>query len=481
MFLTVWPDRLIDRLADPEWHRDDLDRQLVEISPLLGIGELAAELRLRGQRDVAEQLLLSLPEDWRIQQRIEIPADTPPRLVSASAPIRIDPAWSVRLEIGSVTVDLGPFERPDWASALTFDRNRWQAQAPDGRWLTWVPRRPVPMRSSADLLMLPWGAWWDANDGFPVVRDQGSFGRPNWAVRNGVDEYGYWAEFEIPGRSGPVTQRLRWIPPGEFWMGSPESEAERRDDETLHRVVLSQGFWLADTACTQALWEAVLGENPSHFKGDPANPVEQVSWNDIHEKFLPALNRLVPGLEAVLPSEAQWEYACRAGTQTPFWFGEQITPEQVNYDGNYPYANGKKGEYREKTVPVKSLPANGWGLYEMHGNVYEWCEDVLGEYPKEAVVDPIGPQDGVEGRLRVLRGGSWLLNGRYCRSAYRNAVLPGVRNLDFGFRLARGLGVPQPAGQGAGGAGGQRAEPVAPKRSAKGQAGTDAKTRKGAA
>jgi formylglycine-generating enzyme required for sulfatase activity len=317
------------------------------------------------------------------------------------------------------------------------------------------------------------------------VGDDAVFAAPAWAHRHGLDGYGPWAEFDIPARSGPVTQRLRWIPPGEFWMGSPEAEAERIGDgeraETLHRVLLSQGYWLADTACTQALWEAVLGENPSNFREDPSNPVEQVRWKDIQEKFLPALNRLLPGLEAGLPSEAQWEYACRAGTQTPFWFGEQITPEQVNYDGNYPYAGGEKGEYREKTVPVKSLPANGWGLYEMHGNVWEWCEDVQGDDPSEAVVDPVGPQDGVEGRRRVLRGGSWISFGRSCRSASRFAGEPDARNGSFGFRLARGLGVPPPAGQGAGGARGQRAEPVATKRRAKAEAGTAAKTRKGAA
>jgi formylglycine-generating enzyme required for sulfatase activity len=255
-----------------------------------------------------------------------------------------------------------------------------------------------------------------------------------WACAYGEDEFGLWQAFEVQG----VRQLLRWIPPGQFWMGSPETEAERGSDEIRHHVTLTQGFWLADTACTQALWEAVVGENPSRFKDDPSNPVEWVSWKDVKEKFLPALNRQVPGLEAVLPSDAQWEYACRAGTQTPFGFGEKITPEQVNYDGNYPYAGGEKGEYRRKTVPVKSLPANGWGLYEMHGNVREWCEDVLGDYPSEAVVDPVGPQDGVEGRWRVLRGGGWHNDGGFCRSAYRYAYEPDGRNGDFGFRLARG-------------------------------------------
>jgi formylglycine-generating enzyme required for sulfatase activity len=123
-----------------------------------------------------------------------------------------------------------------------------------------------------------------------------------WACAYGEDEFGLWEAFEVKG----VRQVLRWIPPGEFWMGSPETEALRFDNEVRHHVTLTQGYWLADTACPQALWEAVVGENPSGFKGDPNLPVERVSWNDVQEKFLPALNRLVPGLEAQLPSEAQW-------------------------------------------------------------------------------------------------------------------------------------------------------------------------------
>lgn len=457
--LTVWPDRLVDHLADLEWHRDDQDRQLVEISPLLGIDELATELRPRGKRDLAEKLLLCLPEDWRNQQRIEIPVDTPPHLVPTTAPLRINPSWPVRLEIGSVTVDLEPFQRPDWATALTFDQNRWQARAPDGRWLVWVPRRGYCL-DTGGIVFTNWtlpSAWWDPEqlEHFSHSGLEVSFPRPSWADRYDIDGLGVWAEFDIPDRSGPITQRLRWIPPGEFWMGSPNGEAERTADgkfaETLHRVVLTQGFWLADTACTQSLWEKVVGENPSRFKDDLTRPVEQISWHDIHTKFLPALNRLVPGLEATLPSEAEWEYACRAGTETPFWFGEQITTDQVNYDGNYSYAGGKKGKFRRATVPVKTLPRSGWGLYEMHGNVWEWCEDGLRQYPFSTVVDPHGPQEGTRAQQRVLRGGGWLNYGGSCRAANRSASELEARSNYFGFRLARGLGVPPLAGQGAGG------------------------------
>jgi formylglycine-generating enzyme required for sulfatase activity len=234
-------------------------------------------------------------------------------------------------------------------------------------------------------------------------------------------------------RVAGVRQALRWIPPGRFRMGSPSTEPERDDDERLHEVVLTWGFWLAETACTQALWEAVMGENPSHFKG-LERPVENVSWEDV-QGFIARLNERVSGLEVRLPTEAEWEYACRAGTKTPFWFGDQITPEQANYDGNYPYAGGKKGVYREETVEVKALPANGWGLYQMHGNVWEWCADWYSEYPEGTVIDPSGPQGGAD---RVLRGGSWVVNGRRLRSAYRNRDGPGNRYGHIGFRLARG-------------------------------------------
>ena len=148
------------------------------------------------------------------------------------------------------------------------------------------------------------------------------------------------------------------------------------------------------------------------------------------------------GLEAGLPSEAQWEHACRAGTETPFWHGEQITPEQVNYHGSYPYNGGEKGEYRKKTMPVKTFEPNGWGLYEMHGNVWEWVADEYVGYTGGAVIDPkAGPElqgekGAAGGRRRVQRGGSWLVNGRLCRSASRYASPPGGRARNFGFRLA---------------------------------------------
>lgn len=254
---------------------------------------------------------------------------------------------------------------------------------------------------------------------------------PSWASGWGQDSYGVFVEFTL----GEVIQRLRWIPPGRFWMGSPEDEPERFVNERQHQVTLSLGFWLADTACTQALWQAVMGSNPSHFREDPRQPVESVSWDDV-QRFIDNFNAQVPGLSARLPSEAEWEYACRAGTTTPFSFGINITTEQVNYNGEYPYNFGKKGRNRARPVPVGALPPNPWGLYEMHGNVWEWCRDWYDDYPQEPVIDPQGPVSGFD---RVLRGGSWFNYGRGERSANRYWNIPRYRHTFIGFRLALGL------------------------------------------
>ena len=250
-----------------------------------------------------------------------------------------------------------------------------------------------------------------------------------WASNTGKDEYGKWDSFTVNG----VRCTLRWISPGTFLMGSPESEPERENDEKQHEVVITEGFWLAETACTQALWQEIMGENPSRFKGENL-PVESVTWKEC-QQFIQKINERKPGLDLRLPTEAEWEYACRAGTITPFSFGKNITTGEVNYDGNHPYNNAKKGEYREKSVAVKSLPCNNWGLYEMHGNVWEWCNDWYAAYPSATRMDPHGPDTGT---YRVLRGGSWYSNARYCRSAYRNDRGPGNRGGRFGLRFVRG-------------------------------------------
>ncbi len=380
-------------------------------------------------------------------------------------------------------VVIEPFERPAWARSLGFADGHFKSICRDGRELWWIHPQTVSLRErrsssfaqtefamgkptsaqpsdavsapgmltiSAAVVFgemspawtLPQGAWWDREDILDTGLATLGVAIPTWAARHGSDALGFWAEFDVKGPSSTVTQRCRWIAPGTFQMGSLEGEVDRSDDETQHEVTLTRGYWLADTACTQALWQAVMGDNPSEFKDDPANPVEQVSWDDI-QVFLARLNERVPGLGAGLPTEAQWENACRAGTATPLSFGDNITPAQVNYNGEFPYADGKKGQVRERTVPVQSLPPNLWGLYEMHGNVWEWCADWYGDYPEGPQIDPSGPPEGVS---RVLRGGSWISGGQHCRAATRFRFGPGGRISDIGFRLAPGQR-PGPAGQ----------------------------------
>ncbi|MGD9826624.1 formylglycine-generating enzyme family protein, partial [Desulfobacter sp.] len=262
---------------------------------------------------------------------------------------------------------------------------------------------------------------------------------PEWASGIGRDRYGLFAEVKVKG----VGFILRWIPPGNFMMGSPEDEPERSSWEgPLHRVIFDTGFWLAETACTQDLWQAVTGKNPSKFKKEGVeHAVENLSWNDVNE-FIDGLNCLVPGLDIRLPSEAEWEYACRAGTNTPFWFGRELTPNKANYDGTKPYNKGPKGEYRKKTVPVKSFEQNPWGLYQMHGNVWELCQDRWHDSYDGTPDDGSAWEDG-EDDYRVCRGGSWISGGARLRSAYRNFWPPGLRRDSFGLRLARGPLVPE--------------------------------------
>ena len=264
---------------------------------------------------------------------------------------------------------------------------------------------------------------------------------------------------------------LLWIPPGRFWMGSPETEPERRDSEGPQHLVQLQGFFMSQTPITQAQWREVAGweEGPGEqwgreMKLDPSRfqskegqendevhllqgesntdqrPVEQVSWKDAME-FCHRLSKRT-GRTYTLPSEAQWEYACRAGTTTPFHFGDMISPELANYDGNYAYADGPKGIYRKQTTPVGLFPANAWGLQDMHGNVWEWCLDEWHESYEGAPSDGQAWVDVAEGekskesvKTKLLRGGSWFSNPGGCRSAYRDHVQPDDALNFVGFRV----------------------------------------------
>jgi formylglycine-generating enzyme len=255
-----------------------------------------------------------------------------------------------------------------------------------------------------------------------------------WASDWGEDRYGLWQAFIYKG----VRLSFRWLPPGEFDMGSPETEQGRWDDEDLHHVTLNNGFWMAETTVTQALWQAVMGENPSFYKGDN-RPVEFVSWDDV-QSFIQRVNQFQPSLITRLPWEAEWEYACRAGTQTPFNFSGDLTLAKVNYRGLWD-GNTKvwgKGAKRE-TADVKSYPCNDWGLYEMHGNVWEWCEDTwIQHLGSEEVIDPWQASGSAADTDLVVRGGSWVNDGRRGRSALRRRFVPGVRRNNLGFRLALG-------------------------------------------
>jgi formylglycine-generating enzyme required for sulfatase activity len=228
-----------------------------------------------------------------------------------------------------------------------------------------------------------------------------------------------------------------WIPPGTFKMGSPESELARDEQEILHKVTLTKGFYLGVYPVTQEQWQAVMGKNPSRFKGEKNLPVETICWDDCQE-FIKKL-RAKDKKAYRLPTEAEWEYACRAGTTTPFYFGETISTDLVNYNGDWfaPYGNGKKGVFRNKTTPVGSFPANPWGLHDMHGNVWQWCQDWYGDYPQADVVDPQGADKngGSRGHGRVQRGGSLHNPAERCRSAYRGWYSSDNRHYQFGCRL----------------------------------------------
>ncbi|RLS83954.1 MAG: formylglycine-generating enzyme family protein [Planctomycetota bacterium] len=212
------------------------------------------------------------------------------------------------------------------------------------------------------------------------------------------------------------------IPAGKFMMGSPKKENGRDDDEWQHEVTLTKPFYLSMYEVTQEQWESVMGKNPSSRTKGAKLPVTDVSWNDC-KKFIKKLNGITKG-KYRLPTEAEWEYACRAGTTTKYSFGDEITPKDANY------WDSKIGE----SVAVGSYKPNAFGLYDMHGNAWEWCEDWREDYPLGAVTDPKGP---AMGEYRVLRGGSSLLDELEARSSNRNVGMPTFRGFSIGFRLAK--------------------------------------------
>ncbi len=217
-------------------------------------------------------------------------------------------------------------------------------------------------------------------------------------------------------RKNSIGMEFVYIPPGDFMMGSDKENNEK----PIHKVTISKGFWMGKTEVTQAQWEAVMGNNPSGFKNCPQCPVENVSWGDA-QRFIVKLNAQNDGYKYRLPTEAEWEYAARAGTTG-------------DYAGNLDSMAWYGANSGNKTHPVGTKQANAWGLYDMHGNVWEWCQDWDGSYPSGTVTDPTG---AASSSFRVIRGGGWFLDAVFLRSAVRTFDSPSRRYDGLGFRVVR--------------------------------------------
>ncbi len=229
-----------------------------------------------------------------------------------------------------------------------------------------------------------------------------------------------------------VNLEMVYIPGGKFEMGSPENEEGRQSDESPQHSVTVQSFAMSKYPITQAQYQVIMGNNPANFQGNDL-PVENVNWDEAVE-FCGKLSQKT-GLTYRLPSEAEWEYACRGKTITPFYFGQTISTDQANYNGNYIYGNGSKGVYREKTTVVGSFPPNRFGLYDMHGNVWEWCADNWHDNYQGAPSDGSIWEEGGNDKTKILRGGCWVSSPDSCRSASRLGSSRGSRYISVGFRV----------------------------------------------
>jgi formylglycine-generating enzyme required for sulfatase activity len=247
-----------------------------------------------------------------------------------------------------------------------------------------------------------------------------------------------------------IDMKLALIPAGKFTMGSPAAEADRDDIEVQHEVEISRPFYMGVYEVTQQQWQKVIGKpSKSHFNatrgGGPDHPVEDLRWNeavDFCNRLTALPEEKKAGRKYRLPTEAEWEYACRAGTTTAFHYGKSLSSLEANFNGNFPYGGAAKGPYLRRTAKVGSYKPNAWGLYDMHGNVQEWCSDWYDPdyYKKSPRVDPKGPDKGVlstdyKDFYRVVRGGCWLDEARGCRSAYRFRAMPHDAYMLVGFRV----------------------------------------------
>ena len=313
-------------------------------------------------------------------------------------------------------ITLDQIIRPHWAAGITRHSEGLEVTLASGRRVVWRAAqtdRHGNALTTADFGPIQ-GGWWDRQQSL----SNHDLADEKCVEAQGQDEYGHWLSIFIGKK---VTMKLRWIRPGEFMMGSPEAEEDSFFDETQHPVILTEGFWLAEATCTQRQWHSVTGKNPARSKGDDL-PVESVSWDDV-QGFIEALGLSGDRFVARLPSEAQWEYACRAGSTSAYHWGDAIDISLANYGESI----------QSSTVSVLNFKPNQWGLYQMHGNVWEWCCDEPRGYTEDTVVDP---EHAAEKGERVLRGGAWLNDGRNLRSANRGGFSPDSRRRDVGFRLA---------------------------------------------
>ena len=255
--------------------------------------------------------------------------------------------------------------------------------------------------------------------------DEGDDGNPAGDTNDPAP--GTEQDFELGDMGVMIT--MVWIPAGTFGMGSPDTEQDRYSDEgPVHTVTIIQGYWMGRCEVTQAQWETVVGAWDFYFDGNPTHPAEQVSHNDITNDFLPDINATETGDPWRLPTEAEWEYAARAGTSTRYYWGDDPNYSEI---GNYAWHHGNSSG---TTHPIGQKLPNGWGLYDMSGNVSEWCSDWYGDYSSDSVTDPTGPTTG---SYRVFRGGCLGNSVMYCRSAYRPYFPPAYRSISCGFRLVR--------------------------------------------
>ncbi len=332
-------------------------------------------------------------------------------LLAGKAP----PPVTYRMAVGSFSIPDGWDNAIREAIAAGMEVNPENRPQTVAEWLSLLPEPPKPDVSSS-LKIFQFQA--------VTVNRQGKMvGRDSHQARYYTEDLGNGIGLDMVA-----------IPGGTFLMGSPETEEGYHKSQSPQHRVTVPAFFMAKFLVTQAQWEAVMGNNPSRFKGKN-RPVENVSWDDAMA-FCQKLSQKL-GKDYRLPSEAEWEYACRAGTATPFYFGETLTTDLANYDGNYTYAEGPKGEYREQTTDVGQFPPNAFGLYDMHGNVWEWCADPWHENYHGAPNDGTiwSSSDESLNNVRLLRGGYWYYIPDCCRCAYRNRRDRVNRYNYIGFRL----------------------------------------------